>query len=153
MRQNGRTKRPEYQVWRGMRDRCNNPNDTRFKYYGARGIRVCKRWDSFDIFLSDMGPRPTSNHTIERLKASGPYSPKNCRWATMKEQARNRSSNHRLTFEGQTKTLTEWAESAGISPELLRYRLRHWPKDALFEPARKYRPRVPSDNQTEIRVG
>lgn len=72
-----------------MRQRCNNPNAKAFKDYGARGIRVCDAWSSFDAFYADMGPRPSDLHSIDRIDVDGNYEPGNCRWADQKTQARN----------------------------------------------------------------
>lgn len=74
-----------------MKDRCSRPGNNRFYLYGGAGIRVCDRWNaSFTAFLSDMGPKPTQKHTIDRIDSSKGYEPGNCRWATQKEQSANK---------------------------------------------------------------
>lgn len=83
---------PVHPVWRMMRDRCNNPNNIGYQYYGARGIRVCARWDDYSLFEKDLGPRPSAEHTLDRIDSDGDYTPENCRWATKAEQTRGRKA-------------------------------------------------------------
>lgn len=78
-----------YNTWLKMRDRCNNPNHKYYKNYGGRGIKVCKRWDNFALFVVDMGERP-ENYTLDRINNEGDYEPSNCKWSSRKEQQANR---------------------------------------------------------------
>ena len=90
---NGEKDHPEYSMWSNMKYRCSNKNSKDFHRYGGRGITVCDRWkNSFLIFISDMGNRPTSRHQIDRIDNNGNYEPKNCRWVTPAENMRNQSS-------------------------------------------------------------
>lgn len=79
-----------YATWAGMKARCSNPNNKDYIYYGARGIKVCERWQEFASFLEDMGPKPTAQHSIERRDNDKDYEPENCYWATAIEQIHNR---------------------------------------------------------------
>jgi len=89
VRTHGLSKTSTYRTWQSMRQRCQNPDDYAYKHYGSRGIKVCERWDKFENFLEDMGERP-KGLTIERIDNDKGYFPKNCKWATMKDQLRNR---------------------------------------------------------------
>lgn len=118
---------PEYNIWTSMIARCSNPKSQSWLRYGGRGISVCERWRvSFDAFLKDMGERPSRLHSLDRINNDGNYSPDNCRWATKKEQARNRSRVHMLHFNGQSLSVAEWAEHIGIPYATLRQRLKKW---------------------------
>lgn len=109
-RTHGKTNTTEFRTWMGMRKRCTDPNDYNYQRWGGRGITVCDRWmNSFENFLSDMGKRPRGT-TLDRIDNDGPYSPENCRWATNKQQARNRSSCRMETAFGETKTVADWME-------------------------------------------
>jgi len=107
-----------YISWREMKKRVNNPNYKYFFRYGGRGIKICPRWNSFDLFLEDMGERP-DGMTLERKDNNGNYEKDNCRWGSRKEQARNTRRNVILTVNGQKKCVSEWAEITKISAQTL----------------------------------
>ena len=115
----------EYRSWANMIQRCYNPQATAFKNYGERGIVVCDRWrNSFSNFYTDMGQRPTKKHSIDRSDTNQSYSPENCRWATRKEQIRNRRVNHLITYGGETLCLQDWANRIGIGHTALINRIK-----------------------------
>jgi hypothetical protein len=81
----------EYRAWKAMIGRCEYPRGNTFKYYGARGIKVCERWrQEFSAFLADMGRKPTPKHSLDRIDPDGHYEPDNCRWANTVEQRHSR---------------------------------------------------------------
>lgn len=133
---------PEYKPWTTMKYRCDNPNNSSYHKYGARGIKVCKRWRDFAFFMKDMGSKPTSEHSIERIDNEGDYTPENCRWALPYEQARNTRQNRWITYNGKTLCLTDWSKKFGIKYQTLSHRLNN-PKmsihDAFTTPVRKRR--------------
>lgn len=108
-----------------MKSRTTNPGDPRYKDYGGRGIRLCERWERFDNFLSDMGTRPEGT-TLERDRNDEGYEPGNCRWATSREQSRNKRSCVYIQFNGVTKILADWASDLGITGPSLKWRIAHW---------------------------
>jgi hypothetical protein len=118
-------KTPEYRAWSAMKLRCANPNNEQYHNYGGRGITVCDRWrQSFAAFLVDMGPRPSPRHSIDRIDNNGNYEPGNCRWATSREQNRNRRNNIVLTHDGRTMCLADWARELGVPRGTLLARYR-----------------------------
>lgn len=113
-----------YKVWDSMKQRCLNPKHKSYPNYGGRGIVICQRWvDSFELFIRDMGPRPTMLHTLERKDTNGPYSPENCTWATVKEQARNRRSTKVVLVDGKFRKVCELADEMGVRNTFIHKRL------------------------------
>lgn len=90
-KKHGLTDTPENRCWRNIRRRCNSVHRPSYKYYGGRGIKLCERWNDFNNFLADMGPRPGPEYSVERIDNDGHYEPGNCRWATQAEQNKNKS--------------------------------------------------------------
>lgn len=133
----GMTGTPLYKIWVGIKTRCSNPRVQEFKNYGGRGIMMCARWrDSFEAFVEDMGPRPTSKHSIERVDNDGNYEPDNCIWLEKRLQGRNTRRTMWLEFRGRRLRLSEWANEVGLRPRTLYQRLeRGWSlKKALTTP-------------------
>lgn len=123
-RNHGLSKGSEYRTWSAMHTRCYNPKSKAFADYGGRGIVICDRWrNSFIDFLADMGMRPSPRHSIDRINNDGNYEPLNCRWATKEQQDANRRNNHRLTHDGRTMTITEWASFLGRPFRLIQSRI------------------------------
>ena len=112
-----------YRIWGAMIQRCHNPKNSAYKYYGLRGILVCENWRNFLSFYKDMGD-PLPNYTIERIDNSQGYNLKNCKWATRKEQSNNTRTTNFYIFQGEQKTLSQWADFFNVSRELIRSRLR-----------------------------
>lgn len=131
----GKARHPLYTKWRGMKCRCYNPNDRCFKNYGARGIKVCKRWiDSFPNFLEDMEATFRKSLTLERTNNNGDYTPKNCRWTTYGEQLNNTRWNRKITIDGVTHNLCQWSRVSGIHAMTIHRRLQKGcePRYAVF---------------------
>lgn len=113
---------PTHVTWLAILDRCTNINSKDYLRYGGRGISIIPEWMVFTNFLADMGERPEGT-TIDRIDVNGGYNPENCRWATPKQQCRNRRTSKMLTFRGETKCVAEWAEELGIERKCLQMRL------------------------------
>lgn len=115
-----------YNSWRGMKERCNNINNSHYENYGGRGICVCEEWyNSFEAFRDWAllnGYRP--GLTIDRIDIDGNYEPSNCKWSTLKEQANNKTTSHFLYFNGEALTINQWAEKLGVDRCIIKDRLR-----------------------------
>ncbi len=124
---------PLYRIWADMRQRCMNPKYKQFKDYGGRGITVCDRWDDFTNFAEDMGERPSSKHSLERIDNNKGYSPDNCKWATPLEQGNNRRNNRLITYQGKTQSLSVWCRELHLSYNVTYARLLYgWSTETAF---------------------
>lgn len=142
-RTHGQTGSTEYRTWSHMIARCYNPRDTDFKDYGARGITVCDEWHySFEAFYRDMGPKPSPRHSIERVDNNSGYFAKNCIWGSPIQQANNQRQTIRLTLNGETRSLCDWARKIGVPRDRLYGRIcLGWPTErVLTEPVRAWAP-------------
>lgn len=120
----GMWRTPEYKAWAAMRSRCLNPNNRNWHRYGGRGVRICAEWDSFDKFFQDMGLRPSDKHSLDRSDNGLLYSKATCRWATAREQTNNTRRNRRITYQGRTMTIAEWARAFGAKDSVVRGRIK-----------------------------
>ena len=124
----GRSTTRAYGIWGSMVGRCRDIGNTSYARYGGRGITVCERWKTFENFLADMG-EPPKGLSLDRIDNNGPYSPDNCRWASVHEQLRNRRTTRFLTYNGQTKTHTEWERELGLTIGTIHNRIRCFGND------------------------
>jgi hypothetical protein len=121
----GYSNTPGGKAWRNMMARCYSTTTPGYHRYAGRGIQVCDRWHQLALFLQDMG-QPPHGMSLDRINNNHGYSPDNCRWATRQQQMRNMSKNRLLTFQGEAKTIAEWAELLHISKLTICSRLRRW---------------------------
>lgn len=120
----GKSDTVEHNIWMAMIHRCRNEDGTAWHNYGGRGISVCQRWlDNFESFLSDMGQRPSPQHSIDRIDVNGNYEPSNCRWATKKEQSRNQRKNIIVDMDGRPVSLAEACETTGVNYGAAKWRV------------------------------
>lgn len=136
----GLSKSKEYHCWVDMKQRCYNPKNKAYKNYGERGITVCKEWlNSFETFLEDMGLMPIDKYSIDRINVNKEYSKENCRWADIDEQSNNKRNSRIITYNNETKTLTQWSKYLNMSLSALKCRLeRDWSiEDTFTKPIRK----------------
>ncbi len=124
--EHGQSRTPEYQVWLSMVRRCEEIGRRDYARYGGRGIRVCPRWrESFPVFLSDLGARPSPTHSIDRIDPDGNYEPSNVRWATDAEQRRNKRTTRMIEFGGERLCVADMARKHGLSPYVVYVRLNN----------------------------
>lgn len=140
-RDHGVWQTPEYRAWRGIIRRCTLPTNPAYSKYGGRGIQVCDRWRlSFHAFVEDVGMRPSPELSLDRIDNDGHYEPGNVRWATRKTQQRNKRNNRVLKLNGESRSVSEWAEIYGTYPQRITQRLAQgWsPEKAITTPSRDY---------------
>lgn len=137
------TDHPLYDAWRRIKNRCKPTSKDRKSYY-EKGITVCERWlNSFENFAEDMSPRPEGKISIDRIDNLKGYSPENCRWATMQEQANNRSDTIMLEYLGEVRSQADWARFFNLSYQAFKYRIdAGWSiEDASQTPIQRRKPR------------
>ena len=136
----GKSKSRVYRVWENLKKRCNNPLCPSYRFYGAKGITVCSKWETFQGFYEDVGEPPYATATLDRIDPKGNYELSNIRWASQVEQQRNRTNNRRFYYEGENLTAAEWAERIGVSSKTMASRLllRGWSIErAIHQPIRE----------------
>lgn len=133
----GMTGTKEHHAWNDMRSRCDLKKNTGYKDYGGRGIGYSDEWSDFAVFIKDMGLAPSPKHTLERINVNGNYQADNCKWATIKEQSRNKRNSRMVCIDGETKCLAEWCEIYRAKHNLVSRRLQAgWPiKEAMSIPS------------------
>lgn len=117
----------EYKIWHGIVKRCTDPNNRKYKDYGARGIKVSEGWlgqVGFQNFIDHIGPCTDTTLSVDRINNEGHYEPGNVRWATDTTQSNNRRSSHYLTFDGRTQSIRQWGKEVGINEQTLHERLK-----------------------------
>lgn len=120
-RKNGHSS--EYGSWSAMKTRCDNPKSDFYCCYGAIGITYDKTWKTFKNFLRDMGPKPSSKHSIDRINVTKNYDKANCKWATALEQANNKKTSRYITYNNTTLTMAQWAKKINITRRTLANRI------------------------------
>jgi len=136
------TKTRLYRIWQDMKSRCYNKKEPAYKWYGARGITICKDWENYFAFKEwSLANGYTDNLTIDRIDVNGNYEPSNCRWATRKEQANNTRTTRHITYKGETYSVSEWTRILGFKSSTLSGRLNTlgWSIEKAFNtPIRQY---------------
>lgn len=140
-KKHGLHKSPEYQAYLGMRQRCYNKKAISYNNYGGRGITVCERWlDSFQNFYDDMGPRPSGQYSLDRIDVNQNYSPENCKWSTLEEQANNKRDSVHYVYNGESLSIRQIARKFNLKVTTLQGRIESgWSiSEAIEVPVVKY---------------
>ena len=114
-----------YSIWKNMRNRCSNPNREHYHNYGGRGIKVCERWQDFNLFVEDMYDTFEEGLSLDRIDVDGNYCPENCRWANIEEQSNNKRDSLKLLFEGEYYTEAQLSRKTGVSRTTIQQRRRN----------------------------
>ena len=123
-----------YRIWSNMHERCENPSNVNYKYYGGRGISVCEEWGYYSRFCAWAYNNGYSDeYSLDRINVNGNYEPRNCRWATVKEQANNKRTNKYVDYGGMNLTFSEWADITSVDKRNIAKRItRGWkPEEAI----------------------
>lgn len=123
----------EYNLYMGIKQRCYNKNNSSYRYYGAKGVKLCDDWlNSVEKFYNWLhlngydNAAPFGVYTVDRIDNNGDYSPDNCRLVNMKTQCYNRSTNNIITYNGETKTISEFSKQYGLNINTLKKRIKNW---------------------------
>lgn len=121
-----------------MKQRCINPNNSFYKSYGGRGIKIL--WNSFDEFYNDMGEPPTRKHSIDRIDNNGNYCKENCRWATREQQDNNKQQSVYIAYNNKTQSMSQWAKEFNMTYSMFRKRmLSGWSMENIITKPPRYR--------------
>lgn len=123
-RTHGESQTPLYRHWRAMKYRCESPNSHAYKWYGAKGVKVCDEWQTYEGFKKWVEEtRPHESYTVERIDVNGDYSPQNCTWIPLSKQPNNRTMNVQITYQGKTMNLSEWCTELHLDYKLIHNRI------------------------------
>ena len=136
----GKSLTSEYNIWGNMLYRCNTESSALYNAYGGRGIRVSESWHTFEGFISDMGEKPSPEYSIDRVDVNGDYCKENCRWATKKQQSRNRTNSQYIYIEGEKMQVNDYCEMYNVSVQATKSRIRRkWSNERIIStPTRGY---------------